>query len=188
MTDAIAGTEPESAEAPPAQVGTPQAPDEVTTLRSRNAGLDAKVTALQTETAAAVAAAAAAAAKLADYEAGKVNADEALRAQLAAKDAELAQARREGALNSIKSQYPETFGVLGDAAANLTADQLAASEARFSGIPATPTETTAKPVPGATNGARPPVTAKNIEDMSAAELRAHMTQTFTGRDQYGNLV
>lgn len=190
MTDTIAGTPSEpTGEAPtaPAPV-TPPAVDEVTTLRSRNAGLDAKVTELQKTAAQAAADAAAAAAKLADYEAGKVNADEALRAQLAAKDAELATARREAALNSIKSQYPETFGVLGDAAASLTADQLAASEARFAGQPAAPTETTTPPVPGGTNAPRPPTSAKNIEDMTAAELRIHMGQTFTKRDSHGNLV
>ena len=43
-TDQNVGTENQPVEAQSA--GTPQVPDEVTTLRSRNAGLDAKVTTL----------------------------------------------------------------------------------------------------------------------------------------------
>jgi hypothetical protein len=192
MTDANAGTAPETGEAPaegtaPAAptTGTPSAPDEVTTLRSRTAGLDAKVTELQKAAAAAEARAEAAAAKLAEYEAGKVNADEALRAQLEAEKAETAKARREAALNRIEAKYPETFGVLGEAAASLTEDQLAASEARMSGVPA---ETTTPPINGGINAPRPPSTRKSINDMSAAELRAHMMSQFTSRDSSGNPV
>lgn len=188
MTDTtIAGASSEAPEAP--ATGTPAAaPDEATTLRSRNAGLDAKVTELTLAKAAAEAAAQASATKLADYEAGKVNADEALRAQLAAAQGETATARKEAALALVEAKYPETFAVLGEASASLTADQLAASEARFRGVPAEPTETTIKPTPLSTGTARPPTTAKNIEDMSAAELRKHMELTFTGRDQHGNPV
>jgi hypothetical protein len=166
-----------------AATGTPAAPDEVTTLRSRNAGLDAKVTELQKETVAEKAAREAAEQKLRDYEAGKVGADEALRAQLSEKDKELAQVRMEAALARIEAKYPETFAVLGDAAASLTADQLAASEARFAGVPGE----SSTPTPPATNGARPPTTGKDIEDMNAAELREYMTKTFV-RQADGNLV
>jgi hypothetical protein len=183
------GTEGAEGTAPVAgsTAGSGQTEDsEVTTLRSRLAGLDAKVTALQGETAAEKSAREAAEQKLRDYEAGKVNADEALRAQLAEKETEAAAARRDAALARIEAKYPETFAVLGEAAASLTADQLAASEARFAGVPA-PVETST-PVPPANNGARPPTTRKNIEDMSAAELRAHMESTFTTRDQHGNLI
>lgn len=180
-----AGTSSEAPEAP--ATGTPAAtPDEVTTLRSRNAGLDAKVTELSLAKAAAEAAATAAATKLADYEAGKVNADEALRAQLAAAQVETEKARREAVLASVESKYPETFAVLGEASASLTADQLAASEARFRGVPAEATETTTKPTPLTTGAPRPPATTKSIEDMTAAELRIHMGQTFSGRDHNGN--
>lgn len=176
MTD-NAGTEPQGGEAQPSEspapaAGTPTQPDEVTTLRSRNAGLDAKVTELLNAQKAAEEARQAAEAKLAAYEAGKVGADEALSAQLAAKEAELATVRREASLAKIAAKYPETFGVLGDAAAALTEDQLAASEARFAGVPSEPAET---PVPVGVNPRReqaaPP---KAIEDMSPAELRDHL--------------
>jgi hypothetical protein len=174
-TPSTEGQAPEGdagAQAPEAQPGTGNQPDEVTTLRSRNAGLDAKVTSLLGETAREKAAREAAEQKLRDYEAGKVNADEALRAQLSEKEQELAQARREAALARIEAKYPETFSVLGEAAASLTADQLAASEARFAGVPA---EVHTPPVPGATNAPRTPgAGTKAIEDMSIAELEASL--------------
>ena len=174
MTDENAGTPPVEGEAPAAgtapATGTPPAADEVTTLRSRNAGLDAKVTELTNATKLAEQRAAEAAQKLADYEAGTVSKGEALRAQLASKEAELAQARQEAQVARIAAKFPETFGVLGDAAAALTEDQLAASEARFAGVPATP-ET---PKPMGANPPRTPGGAKSIEDMTAAELRAHL--------------
>jgi len=171
MADENEGTTPETSEAPAATTGTPAVDSEVTTLRSRNAGLDAKVTELQKATKAAEDRAAEALQKLQDYESGKVQADEALRAQLSVKEAELAEARKAQALAMVAAQYPESFAVLGEAAANLSADQLAAAEARFSGVPV---ETSA-PVPV---GANPPRTqapaTKRIEDMNIAELRAHM--------------
>lgn len=124
----------EGANAP--ATGTPAKPDEVTLLRSRTAGLDAKVTALTQSEKAAIAERDAALAKLADYEAGKVGADEALRAQIAAKEDELKAARQEALLARIEAQYPETYAVLGEAAANLSADKLAEAEARFKGVAA----------------------------------------------------
>ena len=180
MPDTNEGTETTTEEAPKVTPevtsGTPPAADEVTTLRSRNAGLDAKVTELTKAQKAAEAQAAEALAKLTDYEAGKVDADEALRAQLSAKDAELALIRNEAALAKIEAKYPETFGVLGEAAAALTADQLAASEARFAGVK---DETTTPPVPVGTNAPRSSAPKKSIEDMSAAELRDYAARTFS---------
>jgi hypothetical protein len=172
MTDENAGITDETAEAqtPPA-TGTPPAQDEITTLRSRNSGLDAKVTELSKAQKAAEQRAAEAAQKLADYEAGKVGADEALRAQIAAKDTELAQVRREAALARISSKYPETFGVLGDVAASLTDDQLAASEARMTGSGG---ETSTPPTLGANPGRGQSGRPKALDDMSAAEVSAYM--------------
>jgi len=174
MADTNEGTpegtgEAQTQEGTPA-TGTPQTPDEVTTLRSRNAGLDAKVTELSKATKVAQEAAAAAAQKLADYESGKVQGDEALRAQFQAKEAELALVKREAALSRIEVKYPETFGVLGEAAAALTEDQLAASEARMSGAGLSET-----PTPLGSNPPRNLAAAnKSIEDMNTAELRRHL--------------
>ena len=110
---------------------TPTAEDAKWESRAR--GLDAKVTELVKLQAAADERAKSAEQKLAEYEAGKIGNDEALRAQLAAEQAKTAEAERKAALALIAAQYPETFGVLGDAAAALTTDQLAAAEARFAG-------------------------------------------------------
>ena len=130
-TQAQAGDQTET---PDPKAGTATQVDEVTTLKSRNAGLDAKVTALQEAEKAAKAEAAEAKAKLAAYEAGKVGNDEALRAQLQVKQAELETAKREALLAKIEAKYPETYAVLGEAAANLSADKLAEAEARFKGV------------------------------------------------------
>lgn len=166
MTDANEGTPSVTEEAPVTPV-TPPTPDEVTTLRSRNAGLDAKVTELTKTVSSAQAQAVEAAKKLADYEAGKVNADEALRAQLAEKDAELATTRREAQMARIEASYPETFKVLGDAAASLSADKLADAEARFTGVAAA-SETPA-PKPIGNNGPR---TNENPTPQTAKERLA----------------
>jgi hypothetical protein len=142
-----------------------------TTLLSRIAGLDAKVTTLVTQNTEKDALIASLQEQVSKAQSGVVDKDEALRAQVAAKDAELAQVRQEAAITAIKAQYPETFSVLGTAAASLTADQLAASEARFAGVAAVP-ET---PVPVGNNAPRPQAPAqKAIEDMSLAELRTHL--------------
>lgn len=159
MTDENAGT-PEggdeaqdaSATAADAKTGT-QTPDEVTTLRSRNQGLDAKVTTLTQAQKAEKARADAAEQKLRDYEANKVGADEALRAQLAVKEDELKAARQEAALARIESQFPETYAVLGEAAFGLSAEKLAEAEARFKGV-AAPDAPAANPKPIGNNAGR----------------------------------
>ena len=110
-------------------------PDELVTLRSRNAGLDAKVSSLLEAEKVATAKATAAEAKLAAYEAGKVGGDEALRAQLQVSKDETATARREAALARVEAKYPETFAVLGEDAVNMSAAKLAETEARFRGVP-----------------------------------------------------
>lgn len=180
--DGNEGTTEGTVEAQPQEnapaTGTPQTPDEVTTLRSRNAGLDAKVTALQREAAEAKRIADEAARKLADYESGTVEASEALRAQIAAKDAELAAVRKEATLAKVAAAYPETFNVLGDAVQYMSADQLAEAEARFKGVPA---ESTVPPVPVGNSVSRAPAAAtKSIEEMSLAELKEYAPRAFAG--------
>lgn len=158
MSDQDTGTSNEADEAQvdaaaTAATGT-QTPDEVTTLRSRNAGLDAKVTELSTATKNAVKERDAALTKLSDYEAGKVGADEALRAQLDVAKADATLARQEALLARIEAKYPETYAVLGEAAASLSADKLAEAEARFAGVAAEPAPVASKPVPIANNQSR----------------------------------
>lgn len=163
------------AQAPASAPVTQTSPDEVTTLRSRNAGLDAKVTSLtqaqktaQTERDAAVQ-------KLADYEAGKVNSDEALRAQLQAKDVELASERQASALARIEAKYPETFAVLGESAASLSPEKLAEAEARFKGV--TVEESNEPPKPIGNNPARTQGSASgqaNPAERTKADIEAQL--------------
>ena len=163
-----AGTTPEEGQAPANESGTGNQPDEVTTLRSRNAGLDAKVTELQRTTAAETTRANAAEARaLALAEAG-TNGDAELRAQLEAQKLIVAKSQQETALARIEAKYPETFAVLGETAASLTADQLAAAEARFAGVGS---ESSSQPTPLGNNPQRPLSGApKALTDMSLAEL------------------
>lgn len=133
-------------------------------LMSRIAGLDAKVTSLQGETTAQTKAREAAEQKLRDYEAGTVSADEALRAQLEAKERELEQTRREVAIAKVAQAFPETYGVFGEAVAGMSPDALAAAEARFAGTPSGEYRS-----PG-TSSQRTSA-AKSPDEMSLAELR-----------------
>ena len=174
MSDQDPGTEDGTTEAPAAgdaaDKAVTQPSDEVTKLRSRNAGLDAKVTELSTATKTAVRERDEALAKLSDYEAGKVGADEALRAQLDAVKAEAAQARQEALLARIEAKYPETYAVLGEAAASLSVDKLAEAEARFAGVAAPePTAAAPKPQPIANNQSRAGATAGEEDSSSIFE-------------------
>ena len=173
MPDTIGATPPQGDQpAPEADATAPSSPEQATAspqdeyakLLSRIAGLDAKVTSLKSETDAQRQAREAAEKKLADYEAGKVNADEALRAQLEAKERELEQTRREVAIAKVAQAYPETFGVFGEAVVGMSPDQLAAAEARFAG------NTGARGAPGA-NPPRQQGGTKDPNQMSLAELR-----------------
>ena len=163
------GEAPETGTEPDAKATQP-AVDEVTKLRSRNAGLDAKVTALSTQAKEALARAEAAEKRALELAEAKDNGDAELRAELERIKAENAQTRREAALVRIEAKYPETFGVLGEAAATLTEDQLAASEARMAGVPA---ETEAPTASGANPPRTPasPPKAKTADELEA-ELKA----------------
>ena len=176
MTDTSAGATPESEEAQQVAAavttGTPPPVDEATTLRSRNAGLDAKVTSLIQQAATEKARADAAEARALALASDKENGDAELRALVEAQKLLIAKTAAEAKLARIEAKYPESFGVLGDAAAGLTDDQLAANEARlvagFAGQTETPTPVGANP--GRTQSALP----KAIEDMTTAELRKHL--------------
>jgi aminopeptidase N len=178
--DAGTGTPAAGSEAPDAGSGTPVVHDEVTTLRSRNAGLDAKVTSLQQSIAAAEARAAAAEARATELAQNKEGGDAELRAQLVKAQEAITAAERKAALADIKAAYPETFTVLGEAAAGLTADQLAANEARLGG---TGTVETPKPV-GANPARQQALSPKAVEDMTIDELQAHLA-SFNLREVFG---
>lgn len=170
--DAGIGTASTDSEAPD-NSGTQGQPNEVTLLRSRASGLDAKVTSLTQAAKDAIARAEAAEARALELAQAKEGGDAELRAQLKAQELLLAAAATDAKLARIEAKYPETFGVLGAVAAALTDDQLAASEARYAGVaPESPT-------PNGTNPARAIAAGtKAIEDMTAAELRNHLRTGF----------
>lgn len=172
MAEADDGTTTQGAEG---AAGTQNASgsDEVTLLKSRLAGQDAKITELTNKATAAETAAAAAAAKLTAYEAKTVGADEALRAQLVAEQQKTQAAEQKAALALIKATYPEAFAELGDAAAGLTEEKLASIEARLQGVAADGEAKTPRGVNGARTGAAAGTAAKppTIADVEA-QIRA----------------
>jgi hypothetical protein len=155
------------------ETGTPAAPDEVTRLRSRNAGLDAKVTELSKTLKALNEELASAKSALDEAQKGVVDKDEAFRAQLTARESELAELRTSVKVATIARDYPETYGVFGEAVANMSSEQLAAAEARFAGIDnSEPAETKPKPVgnnPTKQVGTPTPTSAK--DRLSALEQK-----------------
>jgi chromosome segregation ATPase len=144
----------------------PATPDELAALKSRNSGLNAKVTDLQKQlvaeregrTAAEQAAA------------GKAGTDDVLNRRIAALEAELTAGKQAVALAQKGAKYPEAFAELGDDIANMSSEKLAALEARLtSAKDSGDVAETPKPVgnnPSRTTG------TKNIEDMTSAELQA----------------
>lgn len=192
MTDTNTGTAATGTEAPvDAGVTTQAAPatqpaDEVTRLRLAQAGSDRQVTSLQQQLIDATTARDKAITEARELAAGKGDADATLREQLVQRERELAEARTEASAAKLSNAYPETYKLFGQSIAGMAVDVLEASEARLSGAGLVPT--TSVPTPVGNNAPRTPNAPKNIEDMTAAELRAHMALTFTTRDANGNLV
>jgi chromosome segregation ATPase len=172
MTEHNDGTAPGEGEAPatgeaPAAAAAP-ANDELTTLKSRNSGLNAKVTELQKQLADERNARTAAEQAVAS----KAGTDDVLNQRIATLQAEIETSKREVAVANIKAKYPEAAELLGDAVANLSPEVLAATEARLVGQKDDGVET---PKPVGNNQQRQSAT-KNIEDMTSKELQAHMRQ------------
>lgn len=136
MEDSENVTEQGTEQAPVEQTGSAPAADEVTTLRSRISGYTAKVNELTTAQKALAKERDDLKAALDKALAGTVDKDEALRSVAAEKDGEIQRLRREAALAKIEAKYPETFAVLGEAAASLSPESLAEAEARFRGVAA----------------------------------------------------
>lgn len=100
---------------------------------------------------------------------GKVSAEEAAQAQVAAAKAELERERTERAVERLKTQFPETFEVFGDAAASFDAATLAASEARLAGG-----ESPEGVTPLKHNESRTTVKGKAPAEKSAADVEAEL--------------
>ena len=172
MPDINTDTAPDGAEAPAegaAPAATPATPDELATLKSRNSGLNAKVTELQKQLAdernARTAAEQAAA--------GKAGTDDVLNKRIAELQAELEANKKAVALAQAGAKYPEAYALLGDGIAGMPSENLAALEARLTAAK-DGGEAPETPKPVGNNPARGNVGAKNIEDMTSAELQAAM--------------
>lgn len=178
----IAGTETPAPEAQSQEnapaAGTPAPVDEVTTLRSRNAGLDAKVTTLMDQIRQEREAREAAEAKAQEYISGKANEDQDTRALLQRLNAELEAAKRAATAASLATKYPESYGTLGEAITGLSEETLAATEARLRGVPV---ESHTPPMPVGNQPSRTPAPAsKDFSEMSLTELKDYAKTGFAG--------
>lgn len=140
MTIERIDTEEETSETPEAEAaqaaeteGSKGGEDSVSKLTSRLNGQTAKVGVLTNEKKTLEAQLAEARAEVKALRDGTVSADEAAKAEVAAAKAELEEERRARRTESLKSRFPETFEVLGDAAFALDESALAANEARLLG-------------------------------------------------------
>lgn len=169
MADDNDATASATDEAPAADAAAaPQTPDELAALKSRNSGLNAKVTELQKQLADERAGRTAAE----QAAAGKAGTDDVLNKRIAELEAKLAAGEAAAAVAAKGAKYPEAYSELGDDIANMSTEKLAALEARLTAAKddAPDTETTTKPV--GNNAARGNSGSKNIEDMTSAELQA----------------
>ncbi len=175
MTELAEGTASEGTATPVEGATAPAAaaattPDELTTLKSRNSGLNSKVTELSDQLKAEKTARELAEAAVRDSTKG----DEALRKQLA--DALELNAKQAKAveLANMKTTYPEAAELLGEGIVGMAPEVLAAMETRLKGVvaggEAGAVET---PVPVGNNAQRT-TGPKSIEDMTSAELQAEI--------------
>lgn len=132
-TDPGTGDADDAAATAAATPASKAAKDPVSLLTSRLNGQTAKVGELTGQITVKDAALEAQAKIIADLQSGKTTADEAATARVNAANAELAKERAERRTDSLKTRFPETFSVLGEAAFALEETALAANEARLLG-------------------------------------------------------
>lgn len=156
----------EDGSTPPEGTGTD--PQEEATLKSRLEGLQARNTELGRQRAEAERLRDAVQKQLDAIQAGQVDADESLKARLKSESDRADAAERKAVLAEIKTAYPETFDVFGEATANMAPEALAAAEARFKGQAPVDSE---PPTPRGNNGPRATGSgtprAETIEDVKA---------------------
>ncbi len=89
-------------------------------------------------------------------------------------EAELAAGKQAAAIAEKGAKYPEAYAELGTDIASMSAEKLAALEARLSGAKDSgeESETTTKPI--GNNPARTGSGPKSYDDMTSAELQAEM--------------
>lgn len=156
-----------------ASAGAKDGKDPVSLLTSRLNGQTAKVGELTGTIKAKDEALTAALQKIADLESGKVSADEAATARVAAAEAALTKERNERRVDSLKTRFPESFSVLGDAAFGLDEAALAANEARLLGDGGD----NEPPTPLRHNETRIGAPASAAKPETAADVRARLEST-----------
>lgn len=171
MTDTTTGTAPAENEAP-AEGTTPEAAapltdSELASLRSRNSGLNAKVGELQKQLADERAARTAAEQAVAT----KAGTDDVLNQRIKELEAAIAANEAQAAIAQKGAKYPEAYSELGDDIANMSAEKLAALEARLTAAKDDGQETTTPPRPVGNNQQRQPAGSKPIEEMTVEELK-----------------
>lgn len=171
MTDTNDGTAPVGTGAPAdasAAAAAPATPDELASLRSRNSGLNAKVTELQQQLTARDAELGTARKGLTDKE----SADADLRAQLSDLQAKLDAQTAAAEVATLQGRFPEAFAELGENIRGLSPEKLAALEARLAAKADTGAEQEVEtPRPVGNNPQRTTGGSKPIEDMTSEELR-----------------
>jgi chromosome segregation ATPase len=185
MTDTNADTVSAQEDAPAGEAATASAAatstsdDLLASLRSRNSGLNAKVSEQEALIKSLRDELGTARAGLTDKE----SADADLRAQLEAAQKEKEQLQRQFEVATLSSKYPEAYAELGDGIFGLAPEKLASIEARLSGAKDSgeEQETTTRPV--GNNPQRAASGSKRIEDMTTEELRQSLRDM--PRDAFG---
>lgn len=155
-------------------------PDQVSLLTSRLNGQTAKVGELTRQLGEKDSAITALQAQIDAFEKGKVGADEAAKAQVAAIQKVLDEERAARRTDGLKARFPETFAVFGDTASTFTEDVLAASEARLvKGGGAAESEEDEPPTPQTHNESRSASmgAGKAAKPETAADIRARLEAT-----------
>lgn len=177
-SEAPAGAEGAAATQTPAAPAGSGSGDRVTLLESRLTGLEARLTEAGRGRTAAEKERDEARSRLAEYEQGKITDNEAFQAELQRERDRAAAAEKSARLAQIEARYPEAFSVLGETAAGLTEEVLAATEARFKGTPSAEEEeppTPRNPTEKRSVGAKPAA-----GDTESVESLATMRARFKG--------
>lgn len=153
-------------ETPPAAAAAPTA-DELASLRSRNSGLNAKVTELTKRLETLTEELGTARKGLTD----KDSADADLKRQLAEAQANIEKLTRANETATLAAQYPAAFEELGEGIYGMAPERLASLNARLAGVKDPGGEQPETPRPVGNNPQRQQGGSKNIEDMTSEELR-----------------
>ena len=169
MTDTNDDTASSAGNAPAASAAAVDPRDaELASLRSRNQGLNAKVTELQTQIGTLTTELGTARAGLTDKESAYAD----LRAQLAKANDTIANLTRQNEAAALSARFPEAAKELGDSIAGMKPETLAALEARLAGAAASTQseglEETPRPVgnnPQRTTSGPKPIEEKTVEEL-----------------------